>query len=302
MTAWLRKGLVAVLLLGGALLAAGAAAVWHGDGKRERRIVLPPRERPPLLLREDAATLARGRYLYASRGCVDCHGASGSGRTVVNDGAMHVVGPNLTAGAQGVVAGYTLEDWERTLRHGVKPDGRPVLFMPSEDYAGYTDDDLVALVAYVRSLPAQPGEAARVAFPLPVRALYGIGLVEDAAEKIDHRRAPPAPVPAAVTPAHGRYVAQMCQGCHGAGLSGGKIPGGPPAWPAAANLTPGPDSVMPRYPDAERFAAMMRGGRRPDGSTIAVMPFESLRALNDTDLHALYAYLQTVPPRPAGEH
>lgn len=302
MTPWWRNGLIAVLLLGGALVAGGAAAVWRGDAKRERRVELPPRERPPLALRDDAATLARGRYLYASRGCADCHGAHGGGRTVVNDGGMHIVGPNLTAGEHGVTDRYTLADWERTLRHGVKPDGRPLLFMPSEDYAGYTDDDLVALVAHVRSLPARAGEAARVVFPLPVRALYGVGLIEDAAEKIDHGKPPPDPVPAAVTPAHGRYVAQMCQGCHGAGLSGGKIAGGPPDWPAAANLTPGPGSVMPRYPDAAGFVAMMRGGRRPDRSAIAVMPFESLRALDDTDLHALHAYLQTVPARPAGEH
>jgi hypothetical protein len=37
---------------------------------------------------------------------------------------------------------------------------------------------------------------------------------------------------------------------------------------------------------------MMRSGKRPDGSTVsAVMPFASLRNLNDTDLQAMYAYL-----------
>ena len=46
---------------------------------------------------------------------------------------------------------------------------------------------------------------------------------------------------------------------------------------------------------------MLRSGRRPDGSTIAVMPFASLRELNDTDAHAVYAYLKTVPARSAGQ-
>ena len=58
---------------------------------------------------------------------------------------------------------------------------------------------------------------------------------------------------------------------------------------------------MPRYKDAGAFVAMLRSGKRPDGSAISVMPFESLRALNDVDAQALYAYLQTVPARPFGQ-
>ena len=75
----------------------------------------------------------------------------------------------------------------------------------------------------------------------------------------------------------------------------------PPDWPAAANLTPGEGSVLPRYADAAAFRASMRTGQRPDGSTISgVMPFQSLREMSDTDLDAIRAYLQSVPPRPAG--
>lgn len=90
---------------------------------------------------------------------------------------------------------------------------------------------------------------------------------------------------------HGRYVAQMCAGCHGPSLLGGKIAGAPPDWPAAARLAPGEGSVVPRYKDAETFVAMMRSGRRPDGSAIAVMPFASLKTTSDTDLRALHLYL-----------
>ena len=93
----------------------------------------------------------------------------------------------------------------------------------------------------------------------------------------------------------------MCIGCHGATLSGGKIPGGPPDWPAAANITPGDKSVMPAYKDATTFATMMKTGKRPDGSAIKVMPFESLREMNDIDVQALYAYLKTVPAKPFGQ-
>ena len=200
-----------------------------------------------------------------------------------------------------MVAQFRPEDWERAIRHGVKPDGRPLLVMPSEDYHRLTDADLSALVSYVRSLPPQAGGEARVEFPPPVWVLYGLGLIPDAAGRIDHHLPPAQPVAAGVNAAHGRYIANMCIGCHGNGLSGGKIPGGPPDWPPAANLTPGAGSAMVRYPDAARFVAMLRSGQRPDGSAIQVMPFESIGKLNDVDAQALYAYLQTVPPSPAGE-
>ena len=57
--------------------------------------------------------------------------------------------PNISPGPGSVVAKYTPADWERSLRHGVKPDGRPLMIMPSEDYNRLTDADLGALVAYV---------------------------------------------------------------------------------------------------------------------------------------------------------
>ena len=71
--------------------------------------------------------------------------------------------------------------------------------------------------------------------------------------KIDHSLPPSQPVAAALSVEHGKYVAAMCIGCHGATLSGGKIPGGPPDWPAAANITPGDKSVMPAYKGRDHF-------------------------------------------------
>ncbi len=58
---------------------------------------------------------------------------------------------------------------------------------------------------------------------------------------------------------------------------------------------------MVRYKDEAQFVAMMRSGKRPDGSAIQVMPFESISKMDDVDLPALYAYLKTVPPRAGGQ-
>ena len=298
MKTWIRRSLIGLVAVLGVAAAAVAWGVMRSEQRLARRLSQPAYA---LTLPSDAAALERGRYLFASRGCAECHGANGAGKVFIDEGGLFARAPNISPGPGSVVARYQAADWERALRHGIKPDGRPLLIMPSEDYSRWTDADLAAVVAYVRSLPPAAGSAAEFRLPLPVRVLYGYGLVKDAAEKIDHTLPPSQPVPEGPTVEHGRYVAQMCVGCHGQGLSGGRIPGSPPDWPAAANLTSGEGSVLPRYADAAAFRASMRSGRRPDGTAISgVMPFPSLREMSDVDLDAVHAYLQTVPARPAG--
>lgn len=297
MQRWLKRGGIGVAVLLALGAAAVALAVWQGDRKRERQVTVAVHGITPAT---DAKGVARGHYLYRSRGCVDCHGVDGAGREFINDGnGMRIRGPNITPGSP--TAKYSELQWVRIVRHGVKADGRAAFIMPSEDYNRLTDQDLAALVGYVRTLAPRSGGATVVELPLHIRALYGAGMIRDAAEKIDHSLAPALPITAAVNAEHGAYVANMCIGCHGPGLSGGTIPGGPPDWPPAANLTPGKGGSMTRYTDSNAFVSMLRSGKRPDGSNIKVMPFESLRELDDTDAHALYAYLKTVPARPEGQ-
>lgn len=295
---WWKRGALALGIVLVAAAAAVAAGLQMADRRMARQVTVPVQ---PVALRSDAAAVERGRYLYASRGCVDCHGANGGGRLFVDNGSdLHIKGPNITAGAGGVVAGYQPLDWVRAIRHGIAPGGRPLMVMPSEDYNRLTDADLASLVAYVRSLPPVAGTGAEVRLPLPARVLYGFGAIQDAAAKIDHGLPPAAPVSEGVNLQHGAYVANMCLGCHGPQLTGGRIPGGPPDWPAAANLTPVAASGMARYAEPDAFMKMLKTGQRPDGSKIQVMPFESLGALSETDMRALHLYLRSLPARPQG--
>lgn len=286
---------VALLVVVGIGLVIAAGVLF--DRKRERPINVDVK---PIPVAADAASLERGKYLFMSRGCGDCHAASGAGRAFIDEpgGGFYVRSPNITPG--GVVAKYTELDWVRAIRHGVNPQGRALFIMPSEDYNRFTDHDVAAIVAYARSLPAIGGGGAEFRVPLPVKALYALGVVKDAAEKIDHSLPPASPVPEGVTPEHGKYVANLCIGCHGDNLSGGEIPGAPPNWPAASNLTPGQGTLLAIYDSADKLKAMFRSGKRPDGSAVAVMPFSTLREINDTDVSALYAYLKQLPARPAG--
>lgn len=299
MNKWVKRtsiGLVTLALLGVAAVLVGKEV---GERKLDRKIVIPV---APLTVRVEHARIEQGRYLFNTRGCADCHGANGGGKTVIDDGPMLVMSPNITAGANSATSAYRVEDWVRTVRHGVKPDGRPIMIMPSEDYNRLSDADMAAVIAYIRRLPPVDGAAPVVRLPTAVKVMYAFGLVHDESEKIDHTLPPSTPVAARVSVEHGAYVANTCISCHGVRMSGGKIPGAPPSWPATANLTPGKGSVMPRYPTEEAFMATLRSGLRPDGTAISpVMPFGSLKQMNDTDLRALYAYLKTLPPVETGQ-
>ena len=296
----MKKWMGLVLASAAVLVGVGTVAAGAGLGlahlKMNRQVTVDAR---PVPFVTDEASRTRGRYLFVSRGCADCHGADGRGRVFLDtpDG-LYVRGANITTGANSAVFGYRPDDWDRAIRHGVSPTGRPLLFMPSEDYNRLSDRDLTALVAYVRSLPPVAGARARVDLPMAATLAYAFGALSDAAAKIDHALPPAEPVPEGVTVEHGRYVVNMCLGCHGPELVGGRIPGAPPDWPPAPSLRPGTSGVMARYPDAQSFARMLETGRRPDGSPIGVMPFEALRALNATDVSALYLFLTSHHARP----
>ena len=89
---------------------------------------------------------------------------------LVNDGAS-VTLSNVTNNLPGsVVVGYKPEDWVRSIRHGVNPQGRALMVMPSEDYNRLTDDDLASLVAYLRHIEPASGGGPVIELPLPVRA------------------------------------------------------------------------------------------------------------------------------------
>jgi mono/diheme cytochrome c family protein len=197
---------------------------------------------------------------------------------------------------------FTDADWIRAIRHGVRRNGQSVLFMPSQEYTGMSDDDLGALVAYLKSLPPvdNPQPASSVG-PLG-RALFVAGqLPLLPAEMIDHGATRRASAPSGATVENGAYIVEGCKGCHGAELAGGKIPGTPPEWPPAANITPDRATGIGAWTEAD-FVRALRTGRRPDGRELRseFMPWKNFAHFTDDELAAMWAYLRTVPARPHG--
>ena len=250
----------------------------------------------------DSASIERGRHIaHAVVKCGDCHDNDFSGKVVIDDPAIgKITGANLTAGKGGVIAKYDDVLLERAIRHGVGHDGRGLLIMPSYEVQFLADEDVGALIAYIRSLKAVDHEIPGQRIGPVGRALYLAGklpLVD--AVRIDPAFTPPASMPVAATAEYGAYAARVggCKGCHGESLSGGPIPGGDPSWPPAANITP---TGLAAYSEAA-FTTLLRTGKRPAGTIVnSVMPYRYTKDLTDVEIRALWFYLQTVAPKEYG--
>jgi mono/diheme cytochrome c family protein len=258
-----------------------------------------------LAIPTDSASIEWGHHLVFAVGkCVECHGPDLGGKAMVDDPAFgHLESSNLTRGKGGIGSTYTDNDFVRALRHGVRPDGTPLLFMPSQEFTYFSDADLASVIAYLKSVPPVDRERKATHVGPLARALYvakKLPLVP--AELIDHKAAPVATVQRGPTAAYGKYLARVggCQGCHWENLSGGPMPGGgPPGTPPAANLTP---SGIGSWSLAD-FTLALREGTRPDGRKLnPFMPFVYTRQMTDEEITAVYEYLKTLPPTPTGKH
>jgi mono/diheme cytochrome c family protein len=190
----------------------------------------------------------------------------------------------------------------RAIRHGIGPDGKPLLIMPSQQHYAMSDEDLGALLAYIQSLPPVDNELPELELALFPRLMY-VACPMDflvPAEFIDHDAPrPPAPERGA-TAEYGEYLAGLCSLCHGPGFSGGPIPGTPPDDPPALNITPAGEIGAWSF---EGFLTAMRTGVTPSGRQLddTYMPYASLFGdMTDEEWEAIWLYLQTLPLREYG--
>lgn len=249
----------------------------------------------------DATAVAYGAHMFVTRGCGDCHGVNGGGKVFSEDPAFGILAAsNLTSGKGGIGGSYSVQDWERAIRHGVGPNGRKLIFMISQDYNEMSNHELGSLIAYLQQLP--PVDYTPFAAEIgPIGSiLYVTGeLPLLPAEIIDHSKSHADSPATTDTSAYGAYLLKMCSGCHGPTFSGGKIPGGAPDWPAAQNLTPHETGIK-GWSEADFFKAM-REGVRPDGSAInEAMPWKAMGQLYDWELHALWTAVSELPPKEFG--
>lgn len=236
----------------------------------------------------DSATIAQGQRLVTTKGCNDCHGKDLGGRVLFEqDGVGRLVARNLTKGKGGISKDYSTDDWVRAIRHGVQHDGTPLIYMPSAGFNKLSETDLKAVIAYCAQVapvdrvnpPSEIGVGATIMADLGELELFE-------AEKIDHNAVPPLAVREGVTADFGKYVSQICTGCHKPDMKGTPGEGGTPDISSTGKSAGWTD---------EQFFQTLRTGKRPDGTELkAPMPWQMTAAFSDTEMRALRMYLKSI--------
>jgi len=254
------------------------------------KISFPPR-RPPATDVKIAVTpenVARGAKLAVV--CAGCHSPNGKspliGRDFFADGgppAGTVYAPNLTPA--GEIKDWSDADVVRAIREGVHKSERALIIMPSESFHSLSDDDVHAIVAYLRSQPAAGRPSPPTKLNIVGALLIGAGFPTAAQPPISQPIVGP---PTGTSPEYGKYLVSLltCQVCHGENLAGRKVRGpGPPAGP---NLT----AIVPHW-TLDQFVHTLRTGVDPANHKLTdAMPWKAISTFaDDSDLAAIYAYL-----------
>lgn len=255
-------------------------------------------EPQPIKVSIEEASLERGEHLvrYVSA-CVSCHGQDLGGQAFLDEPMIgSITAPNLTTGAGGVGGEYSIEDWNRAVRHGVGKDGRVLGGMPSQRYAHMSDDDLVAVIAYLQSIPPVDHHLPERSLSLAGTVIFGgLGFADLPFSLIDHDVVGENQPAVDVSADYGAYLATIasCADCHGSDLAGRSPEGNQPGPPAGPDLTS--NGNIGNW-TADEFMTIMRAGRTPDGRQLGQeMPWRYYAGMTDDELRAIFLYLRQLP-------
>lgn len=297
------------------VLATGGFFAWFGW--------VLPRDIPVAEVRLPATpeAIERGRYLaHHVAVCVDCHstrdwrffsgpimpgtlGRGGERFDAASGLPGVVVSRNITPAALGA---WSDGEIHRAITAGLRRNGSALFpLMPYDAYRFMAGDDVLAIVAYLRTL-------APIANEVPDHQLdFPLNLIVNAIPQA----AAPRPVDPADTVEYGRYLATMagCRWCHTpVDARQQAVPGmesaGGHEFPMggfvvrSANLTPDVETGLGAW-SREDFIARFRryageDARIPvgEGEFNTIMSWTMYAGMTDADLSAIYAWLIQLPP------
>jgi mono/diheme cytochrome c family protein len=272
---------------------------------------------PAIAASADSAVIARGHYLVWSAGpCAGCHGdpaqheardagvevpLSGGFTFDIPPGKFHI--PNITSDLETGIGRIPDSLIARALRYGVRHDGRVLL--PFMEFQGLADDDLLAIVSYLRTLPATPHLVPAHEPNVLGRIMYATMF----ATPVGPVSKPPAQSPRGATVDNGKYLVEgvsLCGACHTqrdaktAQFTGAQFAGStgmtddynPKRTWSPPNLTSAPNTGKLGKLSEDEFVARMRAGRVIPGSP---MPWQNFRNMSEDDLRAIYKFIASVP-------
>jgi len=278
----------------GVLLVAVAAfylyADFHLKSEMARTYVVPD-----FSISQDVKTadLALGKRIVTARtGCTECHGADLAGHTIIDVPPFAKIScPNLTPYA---LAGKSDKELALALRHGMRKDGKTIIFMPSYEFKNFSKGDVAAIIAYLRTIPSVEKPNIPIKFGPIAKVLYALGKlpVLTPAAMINHDNGFVTKPKEGPTLEFGKYlVHSTCIGCHRNTLTGGPIVGGAPDWPPAANIRL---KGRAEWTKDSFFKTMNTGLSASSGKYLRLPMAAAVGKFNTMELTAIWLYLSSL--------
>ena len=246
---------------------------------------------PALKVAGTPGQIQRGQAIATSF-CDACHSTTGP-LTGGEDIGGHFPMPVGSFVASNLTPAGPLHRWSdgeifRAIRNGVDADGHWLIIMSYTNAGQLSDDDIQALIAYLRSRPAAGQATVNPPDQLNLFGVMMLGAGMLPAGKPVLTSVITAP-PKGPTVPYGAYILsyQDCRECHGANLAGG----------VEGQLGPiGPNLNLVKRWKREEFIATMRTGIDPGGHALSQqMPWRPIGKMDDEELGAVYEYLTHLP-------
>jgi mono/diheme cytochrome c family protein len=303
-----------LLVLGSVLLVCAVGGAAYVASRQHLSFEAPY---PHVVASKDSVVIDRGHYIVRlAAGCASCHGDPAQRKAYMSGAETPLIGGftfdippgkfyprNLTPDAETGLGNVSDSAIARALRYGVGHDGRALL--PFMEMQGLSDDDLVAVVSYLRT-------QAPVHNVVPQHYFNVLGKVVKAtamSHPVGPSSPPPAVAPRGASVETGHYLVEsvaLCWACHternlmtGA-LTGPRFGGtknfkeadDPSHSWAPPNITSDRETGRLGTMTEDQFVARFRQGRViPDSP----MPWQAFSRMSEDDLRSIYRYLKSVP-------
>jgi mono/diheme cytochrome c family protein len=318
-----KKALIAVVAVG--VIAVGGAFAYATAPSQTRAI---PHDAAADAGLNDKALIDAGRYVATASDCIACHTANGgkpfAGGRAIASPIGNMYSTNITPDQQTGIGGYSLDDFDRAVRHGIAKDGSSLYpAMPYPSYAKMNDGDVRALYAYFMH-GVEPVKAVNhandISWPLSIRWPMAIWRKTfapadmapfDVHNKLSRYQSQQL--------ARGAYLVQgagHCGSCHTprsvtmqeqgldesskAYLAGGPLIDG---W-LAANLRSDKVDGLGAWSEQDIVDTLKTGRNKTTavvGGPMNDVVAHSMQHMTDQDLHAIAAYLKSLPASGSGK-